>query len=342
MKLNRRNFVGGTTAGVACLVRTAPPAGAQEQQAPSIETLQRDVSREITQILKTADQEHVPISEPIPAAGGAPPDPLLLADVIEKALQKNTPESLLLARRTGVLLSALTTLQHEASDQPGANEPVPAAKMTFPELKGYYTNLCRTAGIQDPRQAEISRIASKIIQNKDRYIEVQQRTNVPWFIIGALHYREEANLNFLGHLHNGDNLLMLTVHVPPNRPKQRPWPPQGENLRQIWSYSAVDALNEFPKLKPWSLQKVCYAMEEYNGFGCYYHHINTPYLWNYTNQYSQGGYIGDGDYRSDYEFKASRPIYDNTRPEAGSRGLGTGIDARNMRFERASAWGQSK
>ena len=118
-------------------------------------------------------------------------------------------------------------------------------------------------------------------------------------MIGALHYRE-ANLNFLGHLHNGDNLLMLTVHVPPNRPKKRPWPPLGETLRQTWADSAVDALREFPKYSTWSLQKVCFAMESYNGFGCYYHDINTPYLWNYANRYSSGGYKSDGNYVASY------------------------------------------
>ena len=62
-------------------------------------------------------------------------------------------------------------------------------------------------------------------------------------------------------------------------------------------------MQEVPKLNPWSLQKTCWVMEKYNGFGCYYHDMNTPYLWNYTSQYKLGGYSGDGHYDPNYKSK---------------------------------------
>ena len=203
----------------------------------------------VDQILGKARRLGVGPTGPIPAGGGL--DTLTLADIIDKALNEDTPESQLLARQAGVLLSAMTTLAHEPNDKPGISEPIPASRPTdYNDMKDHYTNLCEAAKIDDTRKAETKGIATRINNNKDRYMEVQQKTNVPWFVIGALHYRE-ANLNFLGHLHNGDNLLMLTVDVPADRPTQRPWPPAGESLRQIWTDSAVDAMKEilnFPAL----------------------------------------------------------------------------------------------
>src|SRR5271166_3745676 len=285
MAVSRRNFIVAATIGTVG-VSTAPLASRAQELNPVLEGVLGGVSNEIQAVLDVASQQG--IAPPVVAGTG--PDPLVLAEVVQNALQKGTPDSLLLARRTGVLLSALSTLEREARDFPGLNEPIPAGKRAaFPLMKGYYTDLCKTAAIEDEHRPMIMRIARQINVNRDRYIEVQQRVHVPWFMIGALHYRE-SSLNFMGHLHNGDNLLMLTVHVPANRPKFRPWAPPSETLRQVWADSAVDALADFPKYATWSLQKVCFAMESYNGFGCYYHNINTPYLWNYTDKYSSGGY----------------------------------------------------
>ena len=302
MGIRRRDFFVGASGGGAYLIGSGflSPTAAQDAQAanPLLNALTQGASNEVEQILGAARREGVGPSGPIPAGGG--PDPLALAEIVDNALNQDTTNSQLLARRTGVLLSALTTLAHESRDIP---EAIPAGVDTsYAAMKAYYTNLAKNVVIDDQNKPQILRIATRINNNRDRYQEVQNKTGVPWFIIGALHYRE-ANLNSLGHLHNGDNLLMLTVHVPANRPTQRPWPPEGESLRQVWTDSAVDAMREVPKFAAWSLQKTCWAMERYNGFGCYYHNINTPYLWNYTSNYVKGGYSGDGHYDATYVSK---------------------------------------
>jgi lysozyme family protein len=304
MAINRRRlFVGASAGGGFLLSRNLSVSAQDAQGANSMQpNLTTGGSVYVDQILGKARQLGVGPTGPIPAGGGL--DPLTLADIIDNALNEGTPESQLLARQAGVLLSAMTTLAHEPSDKPGISEPIPASRPTdYNDMKDHYTNLCKAAKIDDTRKAEIKGIATRINNNKDRYMEVQQKTNVPWFVIGALHYRE-ANLNFLGHLHNGDNLLMLTVDVPADRPTQRPWPPAGESLRQIWTDSAVDAMKEIPKFSgAWSMQRTCWVMEMYNGFGCFWHDINTPYLWNYTNNYTKGGYSSDNHFEPDYVSK---------------------------------------
>ena len=180
----------------------------------------RGAAREVGEIFNLANEEGVGPTEPVAAGGEL--DPLTLGEVIDNALSEDTTDLLLLARRLGVVLSAVSTFGHEPRDFPGQGEPIPAGKRTsYKDMKNYYTNLCRSAVIQDEHRPEIIRMVDIINSNKERYAEVERRTTVPWFVIGALHYRE-ANLNFLGHLHNGDNLLMTTVHVPADRPTQRP------------------------------------------------------------------------------------------------------------------------
>ncbi|BCG95132.1 hypothetical protein MesoLj131a_39960 [Mesorhizobium sp. 131-2-1] len=107
----------------------------------------------------------------------------------------------------------------------------------------------------------------------------------------------------MGHLHNGDPLLLRTVHVPSNRPP-KPWPTPGvDDPRELWQESAKDALKRISGLVPeWNFPRMCFGLEAYNGFGYRPYNINTPYLWSFTNRYSGGGYprdhVFDRSYRS--------------------------------------------
>ena len=237
-----------------------------------------------------------------PRAAG-PLSELELADIVAAAVRmERRKEDATLARRAGLLLSQLNARTRESRDDDSA-EPQPAATHPFPSMKQYYGGLARSAAV-DPSHADLLRsVASRIIAQKARYAEVQALSGVPWYIIGCLHYRE-ASLNFMGHLHNGDPLLMKTIQVPTDRPDINPWPPLNQSLQQIWRTSALDALRELrAKTSKWSIQRSCWALESYNGFGCYDHGLNTPYLWNYTNKYSIGGYGSDGHYSASYKSK---------------------------------------
>ena len=37
-----------------------------------------------------------------------------------------------------------------------------------------------------------------------------------------------------------------------------------------------------------------YKLEKYNGIGYRAHHVNSPYLWGGSNQYTRGKYVQDG------------------------------------------------
>lgn len=139
--------------------------------------------------------------------------------------------------------------------------------------------------------------AKKIIAAKTRYRNVERKTGVPWFVIGALHQRE-SNGSFSTWLHNGDPMKRngepcRTVNVPPGRPP---------NPDCTWEDGAVDALVlvRLNEVRDWGPEHVAYAAEKYNGFG--YRHparnIPSPYLWGATSVQKPGKFVRDGVYDS--------------------------------------------
>src|SRR6185503_1942949 len=107
---------------------------------------------------------------------------------------------------------------------------------------------------------------------------------------GMIH-EMEGGLNFATHLHNGDPLTHRTVQVPAGRP------PNGLPPFQ-WEESAIDALTleGFAAVKLWTIERIAYQLEAYNGWGYRSRNtgVNTPYLWSATNNYQKGKFVRDG------------------------------------------------
>lgn len=138
----------------------------------------------------------------------------------------------------------------------------------------------------------ISQAAQKLQGLRPRYDQVSARTNVPWYVVGLIHCLE-ASFSTTTHLHNGDPLTARTVHVPAGRPKTGS-PPFS------WEDSAVDALTieGFAGVGSWSLERIAFQLELYNGWGYRLYHpkVHTPYLWSFTNLYEKGKYRSDGKF----------------------------------------------
>lgn len=163
---------------------------------------------------------------------------------------------------------------------------------TFEQRKPVYTNLWAQMDIKPERLALVTRQADKIISFKDRYQPIVDATGVPYYIIGLIHLRE-SNFNFDTHLHNGDSLKNRTYRVPAGRPIKGSPPFTFEE-------SAIDALRQkgYDKITDWSIERIAYILEKYNGFGYVPRGVNSPYLWASTDNYSRGKYIRDGVYSS--------------------------------------------
>lgn len=166
---------------------------------------------------------------------------------------------------------------------------------TFEKIKDSYTKAWTNMVIKPNILPVAQRSAKKIIDNKNRYVPLQIATGIPWYFIGLLHMRE-SNFNFNTHLHNGDPLnangkYKRTTHVPKNRPVKPP-----ENGKTYtFEESAIDALvYEFGTVKDWSIERIAFLQETYNGFGYRARGVPSAYLWAGSNQYVKGKFIKDG------------------------------------------------
>jgi lysozyme family protein/peptidoglycan hydrolase-like protein with peptidoglycan-binding domain len=165
----------------------------------------------------------------------------------------------------------------------------------FGSLRAEYAGLWQRMQIRPERMAEVNGIANRLIALKPRYQQVTAATRVPAGVIAALHYREASN-DFKGVLHNGEPIIgtgRLTRLVPPNR-----------GPFATWEESAIDALTMPPhklqEVDSWTIERACYEIERFNGFGYRNHHpeVKSPYLWSFSNNYSSGKYVADGQFSS--------------------------------------------
>jgi len=156
----------------------------------------------------------------------------------------------------------------------------------------YYKDLWETMENLPDTTRAIQYSAIQVIENKDRYIAVQDYFNgeIPWFVIGIIHLME-ADGNFRLNLHNGEQYDQETTLVP-----------KGRGPFNSWEESAYDALNIKKDLFPenWDIGNIAAFFERYNGMGYMYNGVNSPYLWSFSNQgVGTGKYIYDGTYDPD-------------------------------------------
>lgn len=160
--------------------------------------------------------------------------------------------------------------------------------MQFTEdLKREYETLFATCVVRPERAEDVEHAIDQILRGKDQYEAVGDPLGIPWYVIGAIHWRE-CDARFDCHLHNGDSLQHRTVNVPSGRPTSGEPP-------FTWAESAKDALvyEGFDEWKDWSIAGTLFVLEKYNGFGARAKGIHSGYLWSGSNQYSSGKYIAD-------------------------------------------------
>lgn len=170
--------------------------------------------------------------------------------------------------------------------------PPTAKAPSFDDVRKEYETSFANAKILDKHRSNINWCVKQILDNKDKYLEVEDACCTPWFAVAIIHGME-CSFNFRQHLHNGDNLKKKTWQVPAGRPD--PWNPPND-----WNSSAIDALrvDRMTGLTDWSLARTLFRWEGYNGWGTRGRGVKTPYLWSFSDQYSKGKYVADGKWDS--------------------------------------------
>lgn len=165
---------------------------------------------------------------------------------------------------------------------------------TFEQLSSEYAGLWANFEVRPEKRSILEGVARQLFQSRPRYDTVAKATGVPWFVIAIIH-KMECNCSWGKHLHNGDSLLARTRQVPAGRPAagQPPF---------TWEESAIDALTMkgYHKITDWSVERIAWALENYNGWGyrLYHPEVHSAYLWSYTNLYTSGKYVSDGVWSS--------------------------------------------
>ena len=189
----------------------------------------------------------------------------------------------------------LSRVNRAERGEPPSDDFARKAPPAFEDMQKDYREQFETCTISPQRQAKVAGNVEMLTKFRARYEQVANTLNIPWYFIGIIHALE-ASFNFNGHLHNGDYpLTRKTRNVPANRPLV--WNPPTD-----WESSAEDALRmkAYDKEKDWSLERVLYRWEQYNGFGYHWRDAKTPYLWSFSNHYVKGKYVSDGRYDPNY------------------------------------------
>lgn len=166
----------------------------------------------------------------------------------------------------------------------------PATATSFGELSGEYQAFFDQCKPKPEFQSNLDFYVARALKFKAVYEDVGAGLGVPWFFIGILHGME-CGFNFSTHLHNGDPLTARTVHVPAGRPA-------AGNPPFTWRDSARDALifKGYNHETDWSVPRMLFLFEKYNGFGYRRLGVPSPYLWSFSNLYVKGKFVADHEF----------------------------------------------
>jgi lysozyme family protein len=131
--------------------------------------------------------------------------------------------------------------------------------------------------------------ATSVLKYKPLYDAVQAQTGVPWYVVGAIDYREEG-FEHNAYLGNGDPLNRPTRHVP-----------RGRGPFASWQDGAIDAIHvsgwdRLPAGGHWDIVTALMKCEVYNGMGYAHMGLRSPYVWGGTSMQQRGKYTSDGHF----------------------------------------------
>ena len=214
-----------------------------------------------------------------------PPAPLASTDVQAPAAAITSTPAAPAAAGGGTTPPAAPLLNGTA-DEP----PAPINGRDFDNLRDEYAEFFDRCRLRPEFEANLNFYVSRLLKHKQIYAQRGSSLGIPWALIGILHGME-CGFNFGTHLHNGDPLTGPTKRVPKGRPEpvQRSF---------TWLESANDALQMkgLHKITDWSLPRLLFQLEAYNGFGYRPRGIPTPYLWSFSNLYRSGKFVADHEF----------------------------------------------
>jgi len=142
-------------------------------------------------------------------------------------------------------------------------------------------------------RTELIATAKRLIAGKDKYLEIEHDTGVPWYVVAIIHEREAGGPpHWDRNIAQGDRWDRVSHNVPAGRGPFK-------SFREA-AYDALVTLKGYQKHKGnWTIERILYTLQPYNGLGYFYKGIPSPYIWSCTDQYDPphgpgGKYVSDG------------------------------------------------
>jgi lysozyme family protein len=156
----------------------------------------------------------------------------------------------------------------------------------FSDIADDYAEQWAQMQIEPGKLPVLDAVARKLIRKKPVYQKVEARLGVPWFFIAVLHNRE-SGANFAGVLHNGEHII--------GTGRKTRLVPAGRGPFESWEEAAIDALTlkGLQRITDWSIERICYEGERFNGWGYRSKGVPSAYLWSFSNIYKGGKYVAD-------------------------------------------------
>lgn len=147
--------------------------------------------------------------------------------------------------------------------------------LSFEGLKNEYERNWANLEIRPSRLADANAVARRAINGKTTYQQIERLTGVPWHFAALCHYRE-SNFDFDTYLGNGESLHRVTTIVP-----------KGRGPFATFVDGAVDAfrIENFVGTHDWSIARILFRLEAFNGFGYHAKGCNSPYLYGGSTLY---------------------------------------------------------
>jgi lysozyme family protein len=168
---------------------------------------------------------------------------------------------------------------------------------TFARMAHGYAVLWGELVPEPVHMPELRTLCAGMLSHKPVYQEIAQAVWGAarlWHIVALLDAMEHAPALGLAnsHLHNGDSLHGYTHNDPAGRPHVGHGPPFG------FTESAIDSLRyeALDKITDWTVERIAYQFEKYNGPGYLDKPIQNPYLASYSNMYAKGKWVADHEY----------------------------------------------
>jgi len=175
------------------------------------------------------------------------------------------------------------------------------------KLRAEYNTLYVNSKIRKKWYDLTMRRARMLFESKYRYVDISEKTGVPWKVIATIHNMEGRGL-FDRQLFNGQKWNRRTTLVPKKRGPWSSWEDAAliamkelyqqakkniPDLEDNGVFDLAECLWCFENHNGWGYRKRGYCMSGSNppGFG-------TPYIWSFTDQYTKGRYVSDGKFSS--------------------------------------------